>query len=68
MLRGFLIRLTALDGQLEDNRGMNIIPSIYPSLASDLKISGETTFAVIVETTDNLEPLSNTPSDGVSLP
>ncbi|CAD6564520.1 MAG: hypothetical protein TREMPRED_005398 [Tremellales sp. Tagirdzhanova-0007] len=45
MLRGFLIRLTALDGQLEDNRG-------------------ETTFAIIVETQDDLEPISNNPTDG----
>jgi len=48
MLRGFLIRLSALDGQLEDNRG-------------------DTTFAIVLETKDDLEPSSNRPSDG-SLP
>ncbi|ORY22038.1 DNA-binding protein [Naematelia encephala] len=45
MLRGFMIRLTALDGQLEDNRG-------------------ETTFAIVVETKDDLEPATNQPTDG----
>jgi len=45
MLRGFLIRLSALDGQLEDNRG-------------------DTTFAIVLETKDDLEPSSNHPSDG----
>jgi len=45
MLRGFLIRLTALDGQLLD-------------------IKGEATFAVIIETKDDLEPSTNTTADG----
>ncbi|WWD05274.1 hypothetical protein V865_003347 [Kwoniella europaea PYCC6329] len=45
MLRGFLIKLNALDGQLLDNQG-------------------ETTFAVIIETNDSLEPSSNNNEDG----
>ncbi|OCF40294.1 mitotic spindle assembly checkpoint protein MAD2B [Kwoniella heveanensis CBS 569] len=45
MLRGFLIKLNALDGQLLD-------------------IKDETTFAIIVETNDSLEPLSNSAEDG----
>ncbi|WWC88379.1 uncharacterized protein L201_003290 [Kwoniella dendrophila CBS 6074] len=49
MLRGFLIKLNALDGQLLDNKG-------------------ETTFAVIIETNDSLEPSSNTNEDGIVPP
>ncbi|WWC62922.1 uncharacterized protein I303_105520 [Kwoniella dejecticola CBS 10117] len=45
MLRGFLIKLNALDGQLLDNKG-------------------ETTFAVVIETNDSLEPSTNTNDDG----
>ncbi|TXT05289.1 uncharacterized protein COLE_06609 [Cutaneotrichosporon oleaginosum] len=45
MLRGFLIRLVALDGQLLDN-------------------PGDTSFAIILETKDDIEP--ETPSDGAS--
>ncbi|KAK1925667.1 DNA-binding protein [Papiliotrema laurentii] len=45
MLRGFLIKLMALDSQLEETKG-------------------ETTFAVIVETDDDLEPSTNKPADG----
>lgn len=45
LLRGFLVRLCALDTQLLDNRG-------------------ETTFAVVVETKDGLEPAHK--GDGVS--
>ncbi|WWD18736.1 hypothetical protein CI109_103190 [Kwoniella shandongensis] len=45
MLRGFLIKLTALDGQLLENKG-------------------ETTFAIIVETNDSVQPSSNSVTDG----
>ncbi|WVF68763.1 hypothetical protein IAT40_003535 [Kwoniella sp. CBS 6097] len=45
MLRGFLIKLNALDGQLLD-------------------IKDETTFAIIIETNDSLEPSSNKADDG----
>jgi mitotic spindle assembly checkpoint protein MAD2B len=67
MLRGFLIRLTALDGQLEDNRGAS-----RPALPQDvMKMTdchvGETTFAIIVETLDDLEPTTNNPADGVRI-
>jgi hypothetical protein len=61
MLRGFLIRLMALDSQLEDNRGEPFVHSCRRSL-----MEGETTFAVIVETDDDLEPSTNKPADGVS--
>ncbi|WRT68061.1 uncharacterized protein IL334_005036 [Kwoniella shivajii] len=44
MLRGFLIKLNALDGQL-------------------LECKGDTTFAVIIETNDSLEPSSNNNED-----
>ncbi|ORX37149.1 DNA-binding protein [Kockovaella imperatae] len=49
MLRGFLIRLVALDSQLEDNRG-------------------ETTFGIILETDDDLEPSGNKTADGSAAP
>ncbi|WVR06599.1 hypothetical protein IAU60_003631 [Kwoniella sp. DSM 27419] len=45
MLRGFLIKLNALDSQLLENKG-------------------ETTFAIIIETNDSLEPTSNSADDG----
>ncbi|WWC71048.1 uncharacterized protein I206_105001 [Kwoniella pini CBS 10737] len=45
MLRGFLIKLNALEGQLLDNKG-------------------ETTFAVVIETNDSLEPSTNINEDG----
>lgn len=56
MLRGFLIRLVALDGQLLDNSGMFVLTTGLTS--------GDTSFAVAVETKDDLEP--ETPADGVS--
>ena len=60
MLRGFLIRLMALDSQLEDNKGA--LSRVVQRLTD---LVGETTFAVIVETDDDLEPSTNKPADGV---
>lgn len=56
MLRGFLIRLAALDGQLLDNAG-------ECSRLRELT-TGDTSFAIILETKDDVEP--ETPNDGVS--
>jgi hypothetical protein len=58
MLRGFLIKLTSLDGQLEDIKG-----------ELDLReklMTEEATFAIIVETKDDSEPSTNSGIDGVS--
>ncbi|KAK8858845.1 hypothetical protein IAR55_003075 [Kwoniella newhampshirensis] len=49
MLRGFLIKLTALDGQLLENKG-------------------ETTFAIIVETNDSIQPSANATGEGPWIP
>lgn len=57
MLRGFLIRLTALDGQLLDN------PRAFELLSGELT-TADTTFAVVIETKDDMEP--DAPADGVS--
>lgn len=72
MLRGLLIRLSALDGQLEDNRGACGLANRDSdgcdgsSWLADPARLGELTFAIIVETKDDLEPSSNVPADGVS--
>ena len=67
MLRGFLIRLIALDSQLEDNKGARgsalCIRSVRRVLAD--WITGEMTFGVILETDDDLEPRGNKTTDGV---
>lgn len=62
MLRGFLIKLMALDSQLEDNYGSSRRTC---ERRNALTAAGETTFAVIVETDDDLEPTTNKPTDGV---
>lgn len=69
MLRGFLIRLTSLDGQLED------IPCKFQYFARDdpyfdclSNNLGEATFGIIIETKDDLEPSINGNTDGVSAP
>lgn len=63
MLRGFLIKLSSLDGQLLDNNGEYALlhpppPSPLRDFDADFRIE-ECTFAVIIETNDDLAPSSN---------
>lgn len=62
MLRGFLIKLSSLDGQLLDNNGAYALPYCQPPPPGDFDADSRTeecTFAVIIETNDDLAPSSN---------
>lgn len=61
MLRGFLIKLSSLDGQLLDNNGayaFTVLPAPPGDFDADSRTE-ECTFAVIIETNDDLAPSSN---------
>lgn len=59
MLRGFLIKLSSLDGQLLDNNGTYAYCIAPRDLDANFRIE-ECTFAIIIETNDDLVPSSNT--------
>lgn len=59
MLRGFLIKLSSLDGQLLDNNGTYAYYIAPRDLDANFRIE-ECTFAIIIETNDDLAPSSNT--------
>jgi len=54
----------ALDGQLEDNKG---VFDKFVVTAEYWPRTDETIFAIIVETKDDLEPTTNSTTDGVSV-
>ncbi|KIR38509.1 mitotic spindle assembly checkpoint protein MAD2B [Cryptococcus deuterogattii 99/473] len=62
MLRGFLIKLSSLDGQLLDNNGTYAYYIAPRDLDANFRIE-ECTFAIIIETNDDLAPSSNTTED-----